>query len=153
MRRLELKVPPPVYALGLALLMWGVSLAPPHLEMRIWIRVGAVLIFGALAVGCMAAALIALLRARTTIDPHAPDRTAVLVTSGIYARTRNPMYLAMLLALMAFAGWLANPFTVLLALAFIPLVTRVQILPEERALTARFGQPYRSYCASVKRWV
>jgi protein-S-isoprenylcysteine O-methyltransferase Ste14 len=63
------------------------------------------------------------------------------------------MYLSMLLALMAFAGWLANPFTVLLALAFIPLITRVQILPEERALTARFGQPYRAYCARVKRWV
>jgi protein-S-isoprenylcysteine O-methyltransferase Ste14 len=148
-----LKVPPPVYALVLALLMWVVSLAPPHLEMRLWIRVGAALLFGASAVICMATALIALLRARTTVDPHAPDRAAVLVTSGIYARTRNPMYLAMLLALMAFAGWLANPFTVLIALAFIPLITRVQILPEERALTARFGQPYRAYCASVKRWV
>jgi protein-S-isoprenylcysteine O-methyltransferase Ste14 len=151
--RIELKVPPPIYALGLALLMWAVSLAPPHLEMRMWIRVGAVLVFGGLAVITMVAALVVLLRARTTIDPHAPDRAKVLVTAGIYARTRNPMYLSMLLALMAFAGWLANPFTVLLALAFIPLITRVQILPEERALTVRFGQPYRAYCARVKRWV
>jgi len=152
-KRLELKVPPPVYALALALVMWVVSLIPPHPDVRLAVRVIATCFFAALAIGVMAAALVALLRARTTIDPHDPGRASTLVISGVYRRTRNPMYLAMVLGLMAFAAWLASPFSVLVALAFVPLVTRVQIVPEERALLARFGASYRNYCASVKRWV
>jgi protein-S-isoprenylcysteine O-methyltransferase Ste14 len=103
---------------------------------------------------CLIAVSVALfIRARTTIEPTRPGRAAVLVVSGFNRISRNPMYLGMLLWLLAWALWLGN----LPAFAGLPLfvlyMNRFQISLEERFLAEKFGQQYEDYRARVRRWV
>jgi len=92
-------------------------------------------------------------RARTTVDPLRPERASTLVTSGIYRRTRNPMYVALAIALLAWALWLAHPLALLGVVAFMAWMSRHQIAPEERALQALFGAEFERYCSEVRRWL
>lgn len=90
--------------------------------------------------------------AKTTVDPMQPDKSNELVISGIYNYTRNPMYLGMLLFLIAFGLFLGNAFNTLLAAGFVYYMNHFQIKFEEQALTKKFGQTYRFYLKSVRRW-
>jgi len=90
--------------------------------------------------------------AKTTVDPINPEKASTLVTSGIYKFTRNPMYLGMLLLLLAFATRLGNAFNVLLAAGFVSYINKFQIKNEEAALTILFGKEYKVYCNKVRRW-
>jgi protein-S-isoprenylcysteine O-methyltransferase Ste14 len=93
-------------------------------------------------------------RAGTTVDPRRPERASALVTTGIYSRTRNPMYLGMLLLIVAWGLWLANAAGLILApLAFVLYIDRVQIPREERALAIAFGSDYTRYASRVRRWL
>jgi len=89
-------------------------------------------------------------RGARTRRPHA---SAGIIAAGPYRWSRNPLYLAaglMLcgLGLLAGAGWLAVALLPATLLAYTPVV-----LAEERALTALAGDSYRSYVASVPRWI
>jgi protein-S-isoprenylcysteine O-methyltransferase Ste14 len=91
-------------------------------------------------------------KANTTILPVGRPTTAI-VQRGPYRFTRNPMYVAMALGYLGLSIWLNN----LWALVLLPLVVAVidlaVIRREERYLTAKFGRPYREYCAHVRRWL
>lgn len=76
-----------------------------------------------------------------------------MVTSGVYRISRNPMYMGMVLFLTAWAVYLAAMLPFFGLLAFILYITRFQILPEERALHALFGDEYTAYAARVRRWL
>lgn len=153
MSRLELKVPPVVLVLLLAAGMWGVARLTPTFDVAAWVRVG----FAALLLvkgAWMALAGVRRFRqASTTVNPMTPDESSVVVDGGIYRHTRNPMYLGLLLVLIAWAVWLASPWALLGPVVFVAWMTRFQIVPEERALTERFGDSYRDYCRRVRRWV
>jgi protein-S-isoprenylcysteine O-methyltransferase Ste14 len=90
-------------------------------------------------------------RARTDVKPWKP--TTAIVNTGVYAFTRNPMYLGMALL---YAG-VAVRFNSLVALALLPLVllwVRTQVIAkEERYLTAKFGDAYLAYSRRVRRWL
>jgi protein-S-isoprenylcysteine O-methyltransferase Ste14 len=92
-------------------------------------------------------------RAHTTINPHRPENATTLVTSGVYAWTRNPMYLGLSVLLLGWAIRLGTLTPLVLAPLFIPLIRHVQVLPEEHALRVRFGQDYARYCQRVNRWL
>ena len=92
-------------------------------------------------------------RARTTINPHRPESATTLVTSGVYAWTRNPMYLGLSVLLLGWAISLGTLIPLALAPLYVPLILHVQIRPEEHALRARFGEDYVRYCARVNRWL
>jgi len=92
------------------------------------------------------------LRSKTTISPVKPEKASKLVTTGLYQFSRNPMYLGLLLALLAWALWLGNAFNVLLAAFFVMYMNKFQILPEEEALLKLFGKEYTAYCTLVRRW-
>jgi protein-S-isoprenylcysteine O-methyltransferase Ste14 len=133
--------------------MWGVQTAWPGLGVALpgrWWLGGLV----ALAGGFVAlAGVVDFRRARTTVDPTRPEAASALVTTGVYAQTRNPMYVGFVLAL---AGWgvaLAHPVAALLVPGLAAYLHRFQILPEERALKAAFGDAFAAYAARVRRWV
>jgi protein-S-isoprenylcysteine O-methyltransferase Ste14 len=88
-------------------------------------------------------------RAAAGVDLEQPGR---LVRSGPYAHGRNPMYVAWTLgyvgvALVAGTAW------PLLLLPVVLAATQVVVRREERLLERRFGDAYRSYKASVRRYV
>lgn len=92
-------------------------------------------------------------RHHTTISPHTIDKASALVTGGIYRFTRNPMYLGLLLILIA-AVFLSKDILALLTIpGFIVTLNRLQILPEERALRAKFGGAFDAYCDRTRRWI
>jgi len=76
-----------------------------------------------------------------------------LVTSGPFARFRNPIYLGDTMVLLGLAELTKNVWLVAGAAGFVALVTWLAILPEERHLEARFGEAYRAYKAGSRRWL
>ena len=108
------------------------------------------LILGALFGG---AGVVQFLRARTTVDPHRANRASSLVTGGVYRVTRNPMYLGMLLFLVATVFGSGNVAALIVLPAFIGYMNRFQIEPEERVLTELFGDEYQAFVARTRRWV
>ncbi|MBW8851288.1 MAG: isoprenylcysteine carboxylmethyltransferase family protein [Xanthomonadales bacterium] len=110
----------------------------------------AVLALG-LAIELVAAARF--LRARTTVSPLSPQKATTLVTGGLNRVSRNPMYVGQALLLAGWALWLAHALAPLGAVAYVLWITRFQILPEERALAARFGEDYAAYRARTPRWL
>jgi len=82
-----------------------------------------------------------------------PQSSSVLVVSGVYKLTRNPMYLGFLLVLLGWAVFLSNVLAFLLLQAFIAYMNRFQIEPEERALASLFGQDFADYKSRVRRWL
>jgi protein-S-isoprenylcysteine O-methyltransferase Ste14 len=109
-----------------------------------------VLLALALIIGMVA--LLQFFRAKTTIDPRKPGKTDHLVTSGVYAFSRNPMYLALLLVLLGWGLWLGNAFNALLAAGFVSVMNKLQIKPEEEVLANKFSREYAQYCIKVRRW-
>jgi protein-S-isoprenylcysteine O-methyltransferase Ste14 len=153
MHGLELKVPP-LAVVGLtAALMWLASRAVPAFAIAFPAR--NVLAVG-LAVTGAATIILGVLsfrRAKTTVNPMAPSSSSSLVRSGVYALTRNPMYLGFLLMLLGWAIFLSNAIAFLFLPAFILYMNRFQIEPEERALTSLFGQEFVAYRSRVRRWL
>jgi protein-S-isoprenylcysteine O-methyltransferase Ste14 len=63
------------------------------------------------------------------------------------------MYLGMLLLLLAWAVFLSHPLALAIAAAFVPLMNRLQIAPEERILSGLFPAEFRAYQSRVRRWI
>jgi protein-S-isoprenylcysteine O-methyltransferase Ste14 len=143
--------PPLVYVgillLGLALdriLPWSINLT------EIGRYVGGGLLIVA-AVALLLGASGRFRKAGTDVKPW--KSTSAIVAEGVYALTRNPMYLGMAL----FYAGLALVFSSLGAFILLPLVLfiiQTQVIArEERYLEAKFGDEYRNYKTRVRRWI
>jgi len=153
MQHLETKIPAPVVALAAAAVM------------KLYARTARVQIdptpaLAGLGLGlAQLSALIALLAftsfavARTTINPLDPSRASRLVTGGIFRLSRNPMYLSLLMLLIAYAIRLGSWLEGLGPALFIVYVTRFQIIPEERILALRFDAAFSAYRQRTRRWI
>lgn len=109
--------------------------------------------FAPLALGCIMAATsaAAFRRAGTPVVPFVPSKKLVL--DGWYRWTRNPMYLGLMLIQLG-VGMILGSLGALLPLPALMAVLHFRfILDEERFLDGIFGEEYRAYCASVRRWV
>ena len=84
-------------------------------------------------------------------DPGRP--TSKIVTTGVFAVSRNPLYLGGICFLVGLALALNLPWVLVLLLPAIIACHYILIAPEERYLAARFGEEYRRYAATVHRWV
>jgi protein-S-isoprenylcysteine O-methyltransferase Ste14 len=153
MQSLELKIPPPAVGLLVAVAMWGISLAAPPVAMPALIRVVAAITIALAGVGTAISGVVALRQARTTVNPVKPETASSLVTSGAYRFTRNPMYVGLALVLLAWAVFVASALALLGPIVFVLYITRFQIAPEERVLSAMFGAAYSAYQAKVRRWL
>ncbi|HZX58962.1 MAG TPA: isoprenylcysteine carboxylmethyltransferase family protein [Mucilaginibacter sp.] len=96
-------------------------------------------------------ALLQFLKTKNTIILIKPANS--LQTSGIYSRTRNPMYCGLLLLYIGLALLIGNWWTLILMPLLILVVTQKIIKPEERYLLRAFGEPYLSYKEKVRRWI
>ncbi|NTH80778.1 isoprenylcysteine carboxylmethyltransferase family protein [Agrobacterium rhizogenes] len=147
------RFPPPLIYLGALLLGLlaerFVSLRSFGIDWRLLATTGVLLFVAGVAMMLAAAGLFR--RLGTNAPPTQP--TTLIVTTGPYRWTRNPMYLAMALI---YAG-LAIGFNGPIALALLPLVLiiiQTQVIArEERYLEAKFGDEYRRYKVEVRRWL
>ncbi len=97
--------------------------------------------------------IMAFLRARTSLLPNHPERAATLVTTGIYRVSRNPMYVGLLLVLIAEVVYMNTIPGVMALPLFVAVLQRWQIRPEEEALRAKFGADYAVYARRTRRWL
>ena len=90
---------------------------------------------------------------RTGQDPRPWMPSPSMIVEGPYRRTRNPMYVGMTLMQLG-TGFAANDLWIsLLAGVSLYGVHHLAVLPEEAYLTERFGDAYRAYRASVRRYL
>lgn len=147
---LNTKIPPPVYALLAAGLMYWLH---RHLPIFQWLSAPWLATFPAALGGALDSwALLHFLRAKTTINPLTPHKTAHLVIRGPYRFTRNPMYSGLFFLLSAWAIWLGSASPWLVLPLFVSLINRFQIRPEEQILRQIFGAEYDAYLGQVNRW-
>lgn len=149
---MKLKVPPVVVFLVFGVLMYALARFLPVGYFDFFGRAYLMYALFAIAGSIGFISLLQFFRSKTTVDPTAPSKASKLVTSGIYQFSRNPMYLGLLLALLAWGLWLGNAFNVLLAAGFVAYMNAFQIAPEEEALLKMFDKEYRQYCTLVRRW-
>jgi protein-S-isoprenylcysteine O-methyltransferase Ste14 len=90
-------------------------------------------------------------KAGTPIHPTKP--TTAFITTGPFAYSRNPMYLAMTAFLFGLA-FFADSLWFFLAIPIAMIaVSRLAITPEEAYLEERFSDAYRDYRSKVRRWI
>lgn len=153
MRFLETRIPAPFVAIAIAAGMWPLPHAEPLSGAIESFRLATIDLSMNLSALVAFAAFLTFWRARTTINPLQPERASVLVTHGIYRFTRNPMYLSLLLLLVAYASYLGSWMAFAGPAGYVAYITRFQILPEERVLASKFGEEFAAYRRKVRRWI
>ncbi len=144
-------VPPPLWALALLGAGYALSLAPGFnaLAPMPTRPLGAIVLLAALAV--LLTAMAQFLLARTQLLPTSETNNA-LVTSGVFALTRNPMYLALSIVHIGLAALLDAPIALFALLAILPVMHWGVVLREEAYLEAKFGDDYRRYMQATRRY-
>jgi len=89
--------------------------------------------------------------ASTPLPTNQPAR--VLVTTGIYGWTRNPIYLGFFLMYVGIGIAVHSPWILALTLPIAVAIRYGVVAREEAYLERRFGDAYRGYKARVRRWV
>ena len=153
MQALELKIIPPLVTLITGFVMWIVARVTPQTQFLLQFSDLGSKLFMGFGILLMLIAGVFFLRAKTTINPMKPETSSALVTSGLYRFSRNPIYVGDLLILVGWAVYLANIFSLALIIVFVTYMNHFQIKPEERALSARFGDEYKAYMGRVRRWI
>lgn len=143
------KIPPPVIALACALASIALGNGASH-SIQAY-AVSGLLCISAAIFGSLA--IIAFRRNKTTIDPVNPHRAKVLVQSGVFRLSRNPMYLSLALLLGALASVQESPLATIPIAAFLLVMNFSQIPREEQALRRAFPDEFASYCAKTRRWI
>ena len=84
------------------------------------------------------------------IDKHISENE--LVTSGIYSRTRNPLYTGWAFLCIGALLWEGNVWLVVLPNVFVILLALIMKRTEEKWLTELYGEQYRQYAQRVPRF-
>ena len=143
--------PPPLIFLA-AIIVGGVlhfllplRLIPDALQ----VPLGVVLLIASVVLGASAAQRF--MRAGTHLEPYRPS--TAIVTSGPYRFTRNPIYLSFVLFQAGIGILIDGAWILLLLIPALLIVHYGVILREERYLERKFGDEYRQFKASVRRWI
>jgi len=135
------------------LVPWRISrwrAGPPFLGTEATRAAGLVLLVAGVTVLLDAFARFAL-HGRGTPAPVAPPEH--LVVTGLYRHVRNPMYVALLLAILGQALLFGDPRLATYGLA-VWLACHLFVLAyEEPTLRRTFGVDYERFCANVPRWI
>jgi len=150
---MKLKIPPVLQFLIFALLMWLTHrfTKVKHLEFKYQEIVS--WLFFSIGVFTGMIAVYSFRKASTTVDPMNPEKASKLVTNSIYKFTRNPMYLGLLIVLIAYAIRLGNFYAGAILPLYTAYITIFQIIPEEKTLSTLFKEDFTNYKNTVRRWI
>ena len=139
---------PPVWLAAHIAAAWGLSLISPAIFGTTGDWLGRALVALGVVVTLIAAAQMTL--RRTTVIPRRMPTT--LVTGGVFAWSRNPIYLADALILTGAIFWLDAILALPLVAFFIWLIQTRFIRDEEARLTMAFGPEFDLWAARTRRW-
>ncbi len=143
--------PPPLIYGGFLLIgfvidyFWPIPVLPDNFQYAL----GGVLIVLALAI--IFPAFNMFRKAGTAVRPDRP--TTAIITSGPYRFTRNPLYLALTLIYAGIAIAADSIWVLLLLIPVLLIMNRGVIGREEKYLDGKFGEEYRRYKKTVRRWL
>ena len=146
-----IKIPPPLIVLVLIVSIYFSSKKidliniPLQLEISIFILSAGILIF--------VNPVLQFIKSKTTVNPIQFEEVNILVTSGIFKYSRNPMYLGMLMIVLSTSIFYLNIYSILTPLLFILWINKFQIKREEEFLIEKFGDEYLSYKKKTRRWI
>jgi len=145
------KVPPPIVFILFMLIAYGLHyfLAVEISSLYLTLYFG--YFFVTLGLITMLIASISFKHAQTNIKPWKP--TTRIISSGLFAYSRNPIYLALCVITIG-VGLIINNLWI--ALSFIPSIAVIfftTIKKEEAYLENKFGQDYLAYKEKVRRWL
>lgn len=145
-------VPPPLWALLFLAATYGLSMLPGldggfQANTR---AAGLIAIVAAIAI--LAWAMLQFRLANTQLLPNSPVNNS-LVTGGIFAITRNPMYLAMTIFCLGGALWFGRTAMLGAPVLMFSVANFVFIPFEEAKMRRQFGEAFAAYCRRVRRWI
>ena len=147
MKRIDL---PPVWLVVFLVIAWvQVRLAPTPFPQPLGHDIGAFAVLCGLFL--IVTATIQFRRHRTTIAPRGD--ASKLITTGIFGKSRNPIYLAFVLILAGASLWLGSVLGLVLVPVLVVVLTRRFIVGEEVRLRGAFGETYDRYAEETRRWL
>jgi protein-S-isoprenylcysteine O-methyltransferase Ste14 len=146
--------PPPLIlaatlALGL-LFDWLLPAYVLQVLLLVDVRIAVGVVFAGAGAGMIVAALLNFHRAGTPPEPWKP--TLNLASDGIYAYTRNPIYVGLLILTAGIGLALASDWTLVMLIPAALVLHYGVVLREERYLERKFGDAYRQYRSHVPRY-
>ena len=145
------KIPPPIVTATFGLIIYFSKTFSPVYSFENSNMISVIfLLFG---LGIFSAAVQSFKKHKTTINPLSPDKASSLVNSGIFSYSRNPMYLGMLLILLAVSFKFNISGGLFISFLFKIYITRFQIIPEEKAMAKLFGEEFITYKNQTRRWI
>lgn len=140
---------PPVWLLGTLIIAWIEGQQGDIVDAKAVNALGTLMVVAGIAL--MVAAVGQMARARTTPIPHLKPNA--LVSNGIFAWSRNPIYLGDLMVLaglcLRWEAWVS----LILVPVLMMILTRRFIVAEEARLRRGFGAEFDAYCAKTRRWI
>lgn len=153
MKRLSLKVPP-VFVWALFALLGG---AINHWSLIFVVTFSNSLLFSVvlllLSVIIGVLGVIEFKKHQTSVNPVELDKAKNIVSSGVFSYSRNPMYLALAIALTATSIFQSSFIFVITVPMFVLYMNQFQIKAEEDFLKDKFGGEYQRYLTQVRRWL
>lgn len=135
---------PPVWLLGCLIVAYRLPFGLPAMPV-----VGAVIV--AVGLILIVLAIYEMRKHKTTPIPHM--EADALVSTGIFAYSRNPIYLGDLIVLLGLSLRWGSLIGILLIPALYWILKTNFIVPEEDRLKARFGSKFVDYCVNTRRWL
>ena len=139
---------------GLTLIIAGITLqvyVPLKITFSTTIGLVAGIIILISGIGLQVVCLRALKKAKTT--PLFQKPTTNVLQSGPYARSRNPIYIAVFIQFLGVA-FMVNTWWLIFALPVLYIYLRFGVIArEEQYLEQKFGDEYRTYQSKVPRWI
>lgn len=142
---------PPLWLVLFVMIVWVLSMFAPQATFTFS---GQKAIAGALVMvgtGLAILAVIEMRKAKTTIIPHQSPKA--LVASGVFRFSRNPIYLADVILLVASVIWTGSHLGLPLIPVFMWVIAKRFILPEEIRLRAAFGPSFDAWARTTRRWI
>lgn len=147
------RFPPPLIYVAFLFAGWGLGalVDEPALGLSTEIRRGGA--FALIIVGLLIE-MAALSRFRRLGTPPEPWKaTTALATDGLYAFSRNPIYLGFALIYLGFAAAMDSWVALAMILPCMVVIDRFVVLREEAYLSAKFGAGWDAYRSKVRRWL
>lgn len=147
----QVRFPPPLISLSFAIIgyvLHQVYPIPFGDLASLWL-LGSLLIGIGLVIIIISAGMFR--RNKTNIEPW--KTTTTIISTGIYAFSRNPIYLSFLIIGLGLALLCNTVWIILMQIPFLMVMNHYVISREERYLSVKFGDDYQSYMRKVRRWL